>query len=67
MLEPGRKVVVTMASDFVTLTDFSESELTSLLDLSDRLKRLWSSNRMPQNLKNKNVALVWDAGGFRIG
>ena len=54
-----------MATDFVALTDFSESELTSFLDLSDKLRKLWIANRMPQNLRNKNVALVWDAGGFR--
>jgi ornithine carbamoyltransferase len=54
-----------MASDFIALTDFSESELTSFLDLSDKLRELWAANRKPQNLRSKNVALVWDAGGFR--
>lgn len=54
-----------MASDFVSLTDFSQAELMSLMDSADRLREQWGAGRMPQNLANKNIALIWDAGGFR--
>ncbi len=52
-------------SGLIALTDFSEMELMSLLDLADHLRDLWTSKKMPQNLKGKNVALIWEAGGFR--
>jgi ornithine carbamoyltransferase len=51
--------------DFIHLTDFSEAELTSMMDSADELRLSWIANKMPNKLANKNIALVWDAGGFR--
>jgi len=49
----------------IYLTDFSEVELTSVLDRAERLRQAWRSRRMPQCLEGKNAALLWDAEGFR--
>jgi len=54
-----------MASDFIHLSDFSETELIGLMDAADDLRQSWISRRMPQAIAGKNVALLWDAGGFR--
>ena len=54
-----------MKTDFLHLNDFSESELISLMDSADALRLSWIANEMPRNLLNKNVALIWEAGGFR--
>jgi len=54
-----------MASDFLALTDFTGSELTALMDLADGMREAWNGGGMPQCLGGRNVALVWDAGGFR--
>ena len=65
MLEPPKKGTDRyMVRGFIHLTDYSEEELISLMDAADRLRQLWSTGSMPQTLRNKNVALVWDAGGF---
>jgi ornithine carbamoyltransferase len=54
-----------MSGDFLALSDFSGGELLSLMDSADSLRDLWHAGRMPQHLHARNVALVWDAGGFR--
>jgi ornithine carbamoyltransferase len=54
-----------MTDDFLALTDFESLDLVSLMDLADSLRTAWVENRMPQNLQNKNIALLWDAEGFR--
>jgi ornithine carbamoyltransferase len=51
--------------DFIHLTDFTEANLVSLMDRADALREAWAEAKMPRCLENKNVALVWDAGGFR--
>lgn len=51
--------------DFIHLTDFTEAELTSLMDRADALRKAWTVGKMPKGLENRNIALVWDAGGFR--
>ncbi len=54
-----------MTPDFIHLNDFPETELTSLMRLADDLRLSWIANKMPANLTGKNIALIWDAGGFR--
>jgi ornithine carbamoyltransferase len=54
-----------MAADFVTMLDWSQRGILDLLDLADRMRRDWQARRMPQSLRGRRVALVWDAGGFR--
>lgn len=54
-----------MKTDFLHLNDFSESELVALMDSADALRLSWIANETPRNLCNKNVALIWNAGGFR--
>ncbi len=54
-----------MPKDFITLLDYSETEITNLLDLSDQLHDQWRSEQLPQSLKRKSIALIWDAEGFR--
>ena len=54
-----------MKTDFLHLNDFSERELIELMDSADALRLSWIANKMPRNLCNRNVALIWDAGGFR--
>jgi ornithine carbamoyltransferase len=54
-----------MVQDFVTLLDTTEAEITALLDLADTLRDAWRDGRLPQNLKGKSPALIWDAEGFR--
>ena len=54
-----------MARHFIHLTDCSTEELVSLLDAADRLRGAWTAGRVPQVLENRNIALVWDASGFR--
>jgi ornithine carbamoyltransferase len=54
-----------MAKDFIALTDFTGRELASLMDMADELRVAWKKGEMPHGLRGKNVALVWDAGGFR--
>jgi ornithine carbamoyltransferase len=51
--------------DFISLTDFTTSELFSLIDLADSMHRAWHSHKLPQTLTNRAFALIWDAGGFR--
>ena len=54
-----------MAKNFITFLDYTETEITSLLNLADTLYEAWHSKQLPQNLKGKSVALIWNAGGFR--
>ena len=54
-----------MPKDFVTFLDFTEPEITDLLDLADTLREAWRLKAMPQPLKGKSLALIWDAEGFR--
>jgi ornithine carbamoyltransferase len=54
-----------MPKDFLTFLDYSTAELTALLDLTTSLREAWREHRMPANLRNKSIALVWDSGGFR--
>ncbi len=54
-----------MPKDFITLLDYSEEELLSLLDLADELREQMRAGAMPQYLRGKSVALIWDAEGFR--
>ena len=54
-----------MPKDLVTLLDYSEKELLSLLDLADELREQIHAGTLAQHLKGKSIALIWDAGGFR--
>ena len=35
------------------------------MDSAEALRLSWIANEMPSNLLNKDVALIWEAGGFR--
>jgi ornithine carbamoyltransferase len=54
-----------MAKDFITFIDYTQTEIVALLDLADELCEAWRRRAMPQNLRGRSLALVWDAGGFR--
>src|SRR5512142_59922 len=54
-----------MPKDFITLLDYSEEELLSLLDLADELRAQMQAGALPQYLRGKSIALIWDAEGFR--
>jgi ornithine carbamoyltransferase len=54
-----------MAADFIALTDFTGREIESLMDAAEALRAAWRQGQMPRTLRGRNVALVWDAGGFR--
>ncbi len=54
-----------MVKDFITLLDYSEAEIVSLLHLANTLCTAWHARELPQNLKGKTIAFIWDAGGFR--
>lgn len=54
-----------MPKDFITLLDYSQSELLSLLDLADELREQYQARVIPRYLRGKSIALIWDAGGFR--
>jgi ornithine carbamoyltransferase len=54
-----------MPKDFVTFLEYSEKEITSILDLGDQLHDQWRSKQLPHHLKGKSIALIWDAEGFR--
>lgn len=54
-----------MAKDFITFLDYSEAEILSLLNLADTLRVAWHGKKLPQNLKGKSFALIWEAEGFR--
>lgn len=54
-----------MPKDFITLLDYSEAELLSLLDLADKLCEQAHAGTLPQHLRGKSIALIWDAEGFR--
>ena len=54
-----------MPKDFITFLDYTEAEMISLLDLAGTLRDAWQTKQLPQNLKGKSIALIWDAEGFR--
>ncbi|MGE5776691.1 MAG: ornithine carbamoyltransferase, partial [Chloroflexota bacterium] len=54
-----------MPKDFITLLDYSEKEILSLLDLAEELCKQAHAHTLPQHLKGKSIALIWDAEGFR--
>ncbi len=54
-----------MPKDFITLLDYSENEFLSLLDLAEELREQRRAGMLPQYLKGKSIALIWDAEGFR--
>ena len=54
-----------MLKDFISFLDYSASELTELLNRADVLADAWANNRMPQSLKNRQVALWFFGNGFR--
>lgn len=54
-----------MPKDFITLLDYSEKEILSLLDLAEELCKQTHAHTLPQHLKGKSIALIWDAEGFR--
>jgi ornithine carbamoyltransferase len=54
-----------MAKDFITFLDYTEAEITLLLDLADNLREAWHRKQLQRNLQGKAVALVWDGEGFR--
>jgi ornithine carbamoyltransferase len=54
-----------MPKDFITFLDYSEQEIIALLDLTDQLHDQFRSRQLPQYLKGKSIALIWDAEGFR--
>ncbi len=54
-----------MPKDFITLLDYSEEELYSLLDLADELREQTRTGTLTQHLMGKSIALIWDAEGFR--
>lgn len=54
-----------MPKDFITLLDYLEQELLSLLDLADELCEQFQAGNLAQPLKGKSIALIWDAEGFR--
>jgi len=54
-----------LVKDFITLLDYTEAAITALLDLADTLRDAVGAGQLPQNLKGKSLALIWDAGGFR--
>ena len=54
-----------MAGDFVSPLEWTEPELGSLLDDTERLRTVSKSGRLPAHLDGKSGALIWDAEGFR--
>ncbi|MCD6287130.1 MAG: hypothetical protein J7M39_14575 [Anaerolineae bacterium] len=48
---------MSMLRDFITLLDYTETEITALLDLADTLRDAGHAGRLPQNLKGKSLAL----------
>jgi ornithine carbamoyltransferase len=54
-----------MVKDFVTFLDYTEAEITALLDLTDTLREAWHAGQLPKALTGKSLALIWDAEGFR--
>jgi ornithine carbamoyltransferase len=54
-----------MVKDFITFLDYTELEITSLLNLAEDLRNAWRNGPLPQHLKGKSIALIWDAEGFR--
>jgi len=54
-----------MPKDFISFLEYSEQEINSLLELTGRLRDQFRSGHLPQYLKGKSIALIWDAEGFR--
>jgi ornithine carbamoyltransferase len=47
------------------MLDYSRAEIEALLDRTEVLRARWRAGDLPQLLRGKRVALIWDAGGFR--
>lgn len=54
-----------MPKDLITLLDYTEAEITDLLDLAETLADAWHAKRLPHHLAGKSIALIWDAEGIR--
>jgi len=50
---------------FLALSHFTGSTLMDLMDSADEMKKAWTARRGPGDLAGRNVALIWDAAGFR--
>ncbi|HWQ41964.1 MAG TPA: hypothetical protein VN456_08000, partial [Desulfosporosinus sp.] len=50
---------------FISLLDYSQEELTEILDRADYLADAWRENRMPKSLINKQIGLWFYGNGFR--
>ncbi len=50
---------------FLSLLDFSESALTSILDQADLLETAWNRREMPQTLTRRRIGLWFYGQGFR--
>lgn len=51
--------------DFLTLCDFTQEEISYLLDLAKRLKAIKKAGKLYQPLKGKNVALIFEKTSTR--
>ena len=51
--------------NFISLRNYSNEELTELLNRADWLRKAWKNNKMPDVLKGKTVALWFYGQGFR--
>ncbi len=54
-----------MKKDFLTISDFSRSEIESLLDLAVRLKKEWFAGGNQPVLKNKVMAMIFQKPSLR--
>ncbi len=54
-----------MKKDFLTISDFSRSEIESLLDLAVRLKKEWFAGGNKPVLKNKVMAMIFQKPSLR--
>lgn len=50
---------------FISLLEYSNEELTEVLNRADYLADAWRENRMPKSMINKKVALWFYGNGFR--
>lgn len=50
---------------FLSITDFSPSELIDILDRADELELLWKHGTMPQTLYGERIAMWFCGNGFR--
>lgn len=50
---------------FISLLDYSNQELTEILNRADYFKKAWKENQMPNSLKNEQIGLWFYGNGFR--